>query len=371
MSQSFQEAALTLHRPAVSESDSNGSAIRGSSLSEVLIVLPRMSDVSFREYYDDRKRYVDEALTQAICFPDWPSELAESVRYSLMAGGKRLRPILVMMAGEVCGGAIEQVIPACIAVEMVHTYSLIHDDLPSMDDDDLRRGRPTNHIVYGESTAILAGDALLTAAFETLTDGRISPAAALECVRILAGAAGGSGMVGGQILDLQAEKKMGVSGIGAANDEAGALSIEGRSCTMEESSNLTSTGSAVRVEELVKIHRMKTGALITASLKMGAVVASAGQNQLAALQEFGDCVGLAFQIADDLLDVTGNHQKLGKETGRDMELGKLTYPSLLGIEGSRQKARSLIEQACQSLEIFGSSALRLRQLAEFIVERDH
>lgn len=337
-----------------------------------------MSSESFTAAYDSLKTRVEAALTTSLEAQEWPVALHDAVSYSLMAGGKRLRPILVLVGCDVCGGDLNQALSAACAIEMVHTYSLIHDDLPSMDDDDLRRGRPTNHMVFGEALAILAGDALLTLAFETLGAASLPDRAAVDCLRILGAAAGGSGMVGGQILDLEAERGdfPGLNGENRCGMRQKTSAGQQEFAVFEEESQATNANPAsgngtLHVEQLVRIHKMKTGALITAALQMGAACAGASSQQQAQLRIFGQCTGLAFQIADDLLDVTGSNERLGKETGRDNELGKLTYPSLIGIEASRQKAETLVSRACAALEDFDHRADFLRQLARFIVERDH
>jgi geranylgeranyl diphosphate synthase, type II len=267
---------------------------------------------------------------------DCPDRLREAMSYSLLAGGKRLRPLLTLLACESAGGTAEAALPAACAVEMVHTYSLIHDDLPAMDDDSLRRGRPTCHIQFGEALAILAGDALLTLAFEILSrDVRPSEVAA-ACGADLASAAGATGMVGGQVADLEAEGS-GVSGI----------------------------------EELQAIHRRKTGRLLRSAITIGGRVAGASPLDLEHLARYGDNVGLAFQIADDLLDIVGEQEKMGKGVRKDASLGKMTYPALLGIPQSRERARSLIAEACEALSCFGERGRRLEALAHFVLERDH
>jgi geranylgeranyl diphosphate synthase type II len=258
------------------------------------------------------------------------------MRYSLTAGGKRLRPLLCLMAAEACGADPAEALPAACALEMVHTYSLIHDDLPAMDDDDLRRGRPTCHKAFDEATAILAGDALLTLAFEVVARGVRAPEAAVACVRALAEASGPEGMVGGQMADLEAESR-----------------------------------ADATVEGLEAIHRRKTGALLRASLRMGAAVALAPEPAVRALDAYGRAVGLAFQVVDDLLDVQGDEAKMGKRVGKDQGLGKWTYPGLLGIEGSRDEARQLAEDASAALAPLGDRGARLRALAWQLVERDH
>lgn len=268
--------------------------------------------------------------------PDCPERLRDAMAYSLLAGGKRLRPLLVLLACEACDGDVESALPAACAIEMVHTYSLIHDDLPAMDDDQLRRGRPTCHIQFDEATAILAGDGLLTLAFEVLAGEITPPAAAAACCRELASAAGQCGMVGGQMADLQAE-------------HAGIESMA----------------------QLEAIHHRKTGRLLTAALSLGGIVGNGTPEQLNSLRKYGECFGLAFQITDDLLDVVGDRVKMGKAVQKDSAHGKLTYPSLIGERQSRIKAQELIEEACGSLELFGQNGRRLETLARFILERDH
>ncbi len=272
-----------------------------------------------------------------------PGRLARALRYSMLGGGKRLRPLLCLMAAEACGALAEQAMPAACALEMVHTYSLVHDDLPAMDDDDLRRGRPTCHREFDEATAILCGDGLLTLAFEVVALGVRPAAAAAECVAILAAAAGPSGMVAGQMADLQAE---------------------GRAADLGEESPLAT------LEALEAIHRRKTGALLRAPLRMGGVIAGASEEWLDALDRYGQGVGLAFQIVDDLLDVEGDEAKLGKRVGKDHELGKWTYPRFLGVEGSRRRAADLADQARAALAPLGTRGQALGDLALALVERD-
>ncbi len=268
--------------------------------------------------------------------PDCPPQLQASISYSLLAGGKRLRPVLVLLACEACGGDPELALPAACALEMVHTYSLIHDDLPAMDDDDLRRGRPTNHKVFGDAMAILAGDALLTLAFELVAKD-VQPAdVAVACCADLANAAGAVGMVAGQVADLEAE-----------------------------------ASGAASLEQLEAIHRRKTGRLLCSALTMGARIARADTDTLSRLREYGLHIGLAFQITDDLLDVRGNADKIGKGVNKDAVLGKLTYPSLLGETASEEWAAALIAKACGLIEPLGARAEKLRDLAKFILHRDH
>ena len=271
---------------------------------------------------------------------DTPDALREAMRYSLMAGGKRLRPTLVLLAAEACGAAPRDALPAACAVEMIHTYSLIHDDLPAMDDDLLRRGQPTCHVVHGEALAILAGDALLTRAFEILTTDLPDPAIAAECCRVLASAAGSDGMVGGQVADLA------VTDVDPGSDSS-------------------------PMETLAAIHHRKTGRLLAASLELGAVIAGAAEDIRQQLVDYGQQIGLAFQLTDDLLDVMGDAQQMGKPPGRDAALGKWTYPALAGVQQSRELARACVESAQAAIQPLGDAGDPLRVLAEFVVERDH
>lgn len=276
-----------------------------------------------------------------------PRTLAEAMRYSLLAPGKRLRPLLVLAASRACGGDLEAALPAACAVEMIHCYSLIHDDLPAMDDDDLRRGNPTSHKVFGEGLAILAGDALLTLAFETLAT-RIRPAtAAAACCAELGRAAGACELVGGQADDLAEEGK-----VPGAPD--------------------TSTRDAMQsLAALEAIHRRKTGAMMLVSLKLGAIVAGADAGQLAALDEYGRRLGLTFQIMDDLLDVRGSEAAVGKRVGKDAARGKLTFPGLLGEEESIRRAQTLTTEAIAAVRSAGTDVEVLEDLARYVVERNH
>ncbi len=267
---------------------------------------------------------------------DCPPRLHEAMSYSLLADGKRMRPLLVLLACEACGGPIEAALPAACALEMVHTYSLIHDDLPAMDDDDYRRGRLTNHKVFGEAVAILAGDALLTLAFQIIALEIQPPEVAALCCADLASGAGMCGMVGGQVADLEGE----------------------------QTENPT-------LAQLEGIHRRKTGRLLTCALILGGRIAQSDETALANLSKYGDCIGLAFQIVDDLLDLRGDQQKLGKSVRKDADRGKLTYPSLLGETESRDRACHLVAEAIACMEPFGDRGRRLAALARFILERDH
>lgn len=266
-----------------------------------------------------------------------PFSLHQSMRYSVFAGGKRLRPVLMIAASEAVGGCAQQVLPAACAMEMIHTYSLIHDDLPAMDDDDFRRGRPTNHKVYGEATAILAGDALLTEAFRLLADVEANPdtppQTMVRVIELVARYAGSQGMVGGQIVDMESE------------------------------------GKDVDFPTLEYIHTHKTGGLILASVQVGALLGGCDDSQLAAINRFGGAAGLAFQIADDILDIVGDQAELGKDIGSDQARGKATYPALLGLAESRQRASELCELAVDALAPLGEPANTLQALARFIVNR--
>ncbi|WP_166825140.1 polyprenyl synthetase family protein [Thalassoroseus pseudoceratinae] len=296
---------------------------------------------------------IEDALKQAVSPEklqpsDVPERLRSAMEYSLLAGGKRLRPVLVLLGCDACGGNWEDALPAACAVEMIHTYSLIHDDLPSMDNDDIRRGRPTCHRQFDDATAILAGDALLTLAFETMATEIADPAVAARCCQTLAQASGAAGMVGGQMADLAGE--------GRFDDE--------RPEQFQDDPEAA-------VTHLEAIHRRKTGALLANSLKLGGIVARASTEQLDSLTIYGNSVGLAFQIADDVLDVVGSAQELGKGVRKDADLGKLTYPSVLGLDASRDRAETLIETAERAVAGFGSRQNALIGLARFVLERNH
>lgn len=287
-------------------------------------------------YIQKMRDPVDRALGDYTRFDrGCPDALGEAMRYSLLAPGKRLRPMLVLLATEACQGNIESAMPAACAVEMVHAYSLVHDDLPAMDDDDLRRGRPTCHKVFGEAVAILAGDALLALAFEVLARDIHPQAVAAQCCGALARAAGATELVGGQADDLAAE---------------------------------FSAGTA---ESLEAIHRRKTGAMFLVSLQLGALVAGARPVEQEALSEFGRRIGLAFQITDDLLDVRGDATAMGKRAGKDSGRGKLTFPGILGVEESVRRAELLVSQARGALEPLAPHAKGLEALAQYVLERNH
>lgn len=292
--------------------------------------------IDFSEHTQSLRRQIDAALARYAEYgPDCPRELAEAIRHSLLAPAKRLRPLLVLMACQACGCDYAAALPAACSVEMIHTYSLIHDDLPAMDNDELRRGRPTCHVKFGEATAILAGDALLAQAFEVLAAETRPPEMAARCVAELAQAAGACRLVGGQEDDLKHQFNGG------------------------------------GIEPLERIHRRKTGAMICVSLRLGGLIGHASDLQLAALEAYGEKIGLAFQIVDDLLDLSGDASTMGKKTGKDADHGKLTFPAVLGIEASRQRAQRLVGEACQSVACFGPRAEGLEALARYVLERNH
>ena len=297
-----------------------------------------MTPEALGRYLEERRLLVDEALGRYLPEAgDHPKEIHEAVRYSVFAGGKRLRPILVLAATEAAGGQVEQALPAAAAIELIHTYSLIHDDLPAMDDDDFRRGRPTCHKVYGEAIAILAGDALLTQAFIHLSGepswARVDAKARLRVIHEIAQAAGSKGMVGGQVVDILQEDQ------------------------------------EVDLPTLQYLHTHKTGALIRACLRVGGILASAGPEQMEALTRYGERIGLAFQIVDDILDLEGSLEALGKRAGSDLRKKKATFPALLGIEESRQRGHRLVEEAKQALVVFGDRRAVLGAIADFVVTR--
>jgi geranylgeranyl diphosphate synthase type II len=298
-----------------------------------------VSGMALKEYIKEKAALVSERLALSVETGEIPETLRQAMAYSLLAGGKRLRPVLVLATMEAFGKSIAAGIPVACAVEMIHTYSLIHDDLPAMDNDDFRRGKPTNHKVYGEAMAILAGDALLTQAFEMVCEAEKSGASAtdvLHIVRELASYAGAKGMVGGQCADIEGEN------------------------------------TVLTLEQLQYIHQHKTADLLVFCVRAGAILAGASEQQLALLTRYANNIGLAFQIQDDILDVTGDEAKIGKPVGSDEKHNKSTYPSLIGMEASREWLHRLVEEAKQALakaELADDHTLRL--LAEFIIERDH
>jgi len=326
---------------------------------------------SFWQDLKPRQEAVEAALRAALgrFAADAPPRLAEAMAYSLFAPGKRLRPLLVVLACEAAGGATADALPAACAVEMVHTYSLIHDDLPAMDDDDLRRGLPTCHKKFGEALAVLAGDALLTLAFEVLGGSYGPRAAAVSCAELARGA-GAAGMVGGQVLDLEAEDRLPASG-GRERRSDGEPQAQARGFFQQD--NPVAPGSP-ELASLEQIHRRKTGALCRSSPRLGVYAAQADRpdgispDALAAADAYADAFGLAFQVTDDLLDVTGTADKAGKRVGKDAARGKLTYPGLLGVEESRRRAAELGRQAVAAAAALGSEPLA--RLAKYVVERD-
>ena len=298
--------------------------------------------MDIQKYLQEKKEIVDSALEKY--FPkevEFPTSLHQAIRHSLYAGGKRIRPILSIAAFEAAGGKGDGVVPFACALEMIHTYSLIHDDLPAMDDDDYRRGKPTCHKVFGEALAILAGDGLLTEAFRLMTDRSAwdhligDERLVLDMIHEVAQAAGISGLVAGQVVDIESE------------------------------------GKEVDLPTLQYIHTHKTGALILVSIQLGARLGGARDNTLKALIHYGERVGLAFQIADDILNVEGEASVLGKDTGSDRSKGKATYPSLFGLEESKRRGKELVELAIQALIPFGPEADPLREIARFIMAREY
>ena len=293
--------------------------------------------MDIHKYLDQQRQRVDHFLEQSLpgTLSD-PRKLYESMRYSLLGGGKRIRPILTIAAAQALGYDNDVMLPFAVSLEFVHTYSLIHDDLPAMDDDDYRRGRFTNHKVYGDGMAILAGDALLTMAFELCShdeDNSLTAGQRLNIIRELAFGSGHQGMVGGQVMDIQAE-----------NQE-------------------------VDLPHLQKIHSHKTGQLIRASVRIGGIIGGASSTQLESLTGYAEDIGLAFQIADDVLNMVGTREELGKDAGTDEKRGKKTYPSFFGIDGARQLGEECVERAVARLKSFGHQADPLRHIATYIIER--
>ncbi|MGQ9695908.1 MAG: polyprenyl synthetase family protein [Thermodesulfobacteriota bacterium] len=296
--------------------------------------------MNFKQYLQSRQRLVEAALQRWVPQEDtFPPEVHVAMRYSLFAGGKRLRPILALAAAEAVGGSQEDVLPLACALELIHTYSLIHDDLPAMDNDDLRRGKPTSHKMFGEALAILAGDALLTEAFFLLARPdlmkKVPPRRRLRAIWEVARAAGSLGMVGGQTMDILCQ------------------------------------GKEVNKELLDYIHTHKTGALIAAAVSGGAIIGGASSRQYRALSQYGAKLGLAFQIIDDLLDVQGNAKQMGKAVRKDNILKKVTYPAFFGLQESKHLAQSLIVEATLYLQIFDKRADPLREIAKYILKRSN
>lgn len=295
--------------------------------------------MDLKQYLAHKKEIIDQTMMERWIPTEStdPDNLHKSMRYSVTAGGKRIRPILAIAAAECLGLDEQKVLPFACCLEMIHVFSLIHDDLPAMDDDDMRRGKPTNHKVYGEAMAILAGDNLLSHAFVPLTDldqNTFAPTAIINTIREVALKTGSMGMIAGQVIDMESE------------------------------------GKNVDLKRLSKLHAHKTGALIELSCKGPALLSSATKEQTEALSNFGQLIGLAFQIADDILDVEGD-ETLGKDIGSDAERGKSTYVSLMGLEKAKEERQRVYNQALEALNIFGEKAARLKQLAAFIVERTY
>jgi geranylgeranyl diphosphate synthase type II len=295
--------------------------------------------MDLKSYLKERCALVDAALNGYLPPEDeLPFSLHKAMRYSVFAGGKRVRPILMLAACEAVGGTVDLAMPAACAMEMIHTYSLIHDDLPAMDDDDFRRGTPTNHKVFGEATAILAGDALLTQAFILLSSPQfgagVEATRRLQVIQEIGHCSGSRGMVGGQVVDMESEGK-----------------------------------PEIDLATVQYIHTHKTGALIKASVKAGALLGGADDAGLAAITRYGEACGLAFQIADDILDIEGTTEEIGKDAGSDQERGKATYPAVLGLSESKRRAAELTEMAIEALTPFGDRAEPLREIARYIVYR--
>src|SRR6478672_12513691 len=293
--------------------------------------------MNLKSYLQSRQKLIDRALDGYLPKKNVrPPTIHKAMRYSLFAGGKRLRPILTLAAAEVCGGKVENALPLACAMECIHTYSLVHDDLPSMDDDDFRRGRATCHKVFGDGIAVLAGDALLTIAFEIVS--RTKPPHRYDpftLLREVAVAAGSRKLIAGQVADLEAE------------------------------------GKKISLADLRYIHQNKTAAILTASVCLGAMSANATAKELAAITKFGRALGLAFQVIDDILDVTQTSEKLGKSAGKDVAAQKATYPAVFGLEKSRKEAHRLTSSALAAIKPFGEKALMLKLLADYLLERDY
>lgn len=289
-----------------------------------------------KSYLNDRRRLIDQFMENYFNASYKPEILRDSIVYSISAGGKRIRPILCIASYETCGGKAEEIIPYASSLELIHTYSLIHDDLPAMDNDDLRRGKPTNHKVFGEGMAILAGDGLLTEAFYILSKNRspqISESALLKVIEEISKASGVLGMVGGQAQDLLSEN--------SEPDE----------------------------ETLLFMHNHKTAALIISAVRVGGILAGCKEDILKKLSDYGKNIGLAFQVVDDILDVEGETEVLGKPKGSDEKKKKMTYPKLYGLEKSKQKAKELINNATDALLAFDHKAEPLRAIARYLLER--
>jgi len=300
-----------------------------------MTVAARTCEIDIRRRLSDfAERFEGVLAALATPEPDVPAELAEAMRYAVLGGGKRVRAYIVSRICELCAGSFEAAVPAAAALECVHAFSLVHDDLPAMDNDDLRRGRPTCHKAFGEAVAILAGDGLLALAFEILTSRIPKPAVAAAAALELARGTGWAGMIGGQTTDVLSE------------------------------------GKPASVALVQRIHRYKTARLLETAGRLGAICAEADQQQTAAAAAYGDWLGRAYQIADDLLDVTGDAAVLGKAVAKDAQAGKQTYPAAVGVQASRRSAREAARCAVEALDVFGPAADDLRQLVAFVVERE-
>ena len=297
-----------------------------------------LNGLSASQYLSEGKKVIDEGILSLLPEKEaYPDVIHKAMHYSLLAGGKRLRPVLVFAASEAVGGDRKAVLPFAVAAELIHTYTLIHDDLPALDNDDLRRGKPTNHKVFGEAVAILAGDALLTQAFILMTRSvgmeSIPPECLLNATHEMATALGSTGMIGGQVVDLESE------------------------------------GKPIDAETLEYIHIYKTGFFFKSCVRTGALLGLANTKQLNALSSYGAHIGLAFQIIDDILDIIGDQDKLGKDIGSDAGKNKATYPAMFGMDESKRKAEKLVEDAVDRLKDFDESADPLREIARFFVKR--
>ena len=295
--------------------------------------------MEFKQALKERANQVESLLKQYMPKEEgYQKTIIEAMNYSLSAGGKRLRPILAIEACSIVGGNIEDVIPFAVAIEMIHTYSLIHDDLPALDNDDLRRGKKTNHIVFGEDMAILAGDALLNYAFEVMLSNSIdkdNPNKYLKAINEIAKTSGIYGMIGGQVVDIQSENRQ------------------------------------ISKERLDYIHNNKTAAIIIGCMRAGAIIGNATEEQLENITKYAKNIGLSFQIVDDILDIIGDESKLGKKVGSDIENQKSTYPSLIGLEESKKVAYELIKEAKNSIELIDSNSKFLNGLADYIIDREY
>ena len=300
-------------------------------------VIQESTTFELKTYLAQRKQLVEKALDESLPIV-YPEKIYEAMRYSLMAGGKRLRPILCLATCELVGGTLEMAMPTACALEMIHTMSLIHDDLPAMDNDDYRRGKLTNHKVYGDDIAILAGDGLLAYSFEYVASQtkNVPPQQILRVISQLGRATGAAGLVGGQVVDLESEGNPDIS-----------------------------------VDTLTFIHTHKTGALLEACVVCGAILAGAQEAEIQNLSRYAKNIGLAFQIVDDILDITATKEQLGKTAGKDLQAQKATYPSIWGLEKSKSQAKQLVEEAIDSLSNYGEKAQPLQAIATFITARKH